>query len=159
MLVSPLTYTVGATNVQISVPTGFVTDFASTPRPLWAAIPPHGRYGRAAVIHDYLYWTQSCTKDQADNILLIAMKESGVDSATLTAIYEGVHLFGASAWNEDAAERARGLPKFIPDNYINFDGDTDWPTLREKLVKDGVRDPQFPMNPSYCSIGDAQVVP
>ena len=35
-------------------------------------------YTRAAVIHDYLYWAQPCTREQSDNLLMIAMKESGV---------------------------------------------------------------------------------
>lgn len=39
------------------VPKGFVTDFASVPEILQGLIPPTGRYGKAAVIHDYLYRT------------------------------------------------------------------------------------------------------
>lgn len=42
----------------IAVPAGFITDFASVPRPLWAVFPKWGKYGNAAVIHDYLYWVQ-----------------------------------------------------------------------------------------------------
>ena len=37
----------------IDLPTGFVTDFASVPRPLWWLYPKWGKYGNAAVIHDY----------------------------------------------------------------------------------------------------------
>ena len=40
----------------ISVPAGFVTDFASIPRFAWWLIgSPTGEYGKAAVKHDYLY--------------------------------------------------------------------------------------------------------
>lgn len=39
----------------VEVHEGFVTDFASVPRPLWWWIAPWGRHGRAAIIHDYLY--------------------------------------------------------------------------------------------------------
>ncbi|MGT3245452.1 DUF1353 domain-containing protein, partial [Yersinia enterocolitica] len=39
----------------IKVPTGYVTDLASVPRVFWALFPPHGRYAKAAIIHDYLY--------------------------------------------------------------------------------------------------------
>jgi len=50
------------------VPAGFVTDFASTPRALWSVIPPTGRYQLAAVVHDFLYWDQGCTREQADTV-------------------------------------------------------------------------------------------
>ena len=43
----------------INVPIGTYTDFASIPRPLWAIFPRWGKYGNAAVIHDWLYWDQS----------------------------------------------------------------------------------------------------
>lgn len=39
----------------IRVPAGFVTDFASIPRAFWVVLPPTGKYGKAAVVHDYLY--------------------------------------------------------------------------------------------------------
>ena len=34
---------------------GFVTDFASVPRPFWWWVAPWGRHGRAAIVHDCLY--------------------------------------------------------------------------------------------------------
>ncbi len=39
----------------IYVQAGFVTDFASIPRGLWNLFPPTGHYGKAAVVHDWLY--------------------------------------------------------------------------------------------------------
>lgn len=39
---------------SFTVPKGAVSDFASIPRLLWAWLPPHGQYERAAVVHDYL---------------------------------------------------------------------------------------------------------
>ena len=40
-----------------------MTDYASIPSVLWSfGLSPHGLYSRAAVIHDYLYWTQLCTR-------------------------------------------------------------------------------------------------
>ncbi|MFV2733470.1 DUF1353 domain-containing protein, partial [Escherichia coli] len=39
----------------IAVPAGYVTDLASVPRILWSVFPPHGRYAKAAIIHDWLY--------------------------------------------------------------------------------------------------------
>jgi hypothetical protein len=61
--VEPMDYVIGSTNDRISVPKGFVTDFASIPQGLWSlGLSPHGQYSRAAVIHDYLYWSQGCTR-------------------------------------------------------------------------------------------------
>ena len=53
----PFRYRLGAPDDSafVEVPTGFVTDFASVPRPLWWWIAPWGRHGRAAIVHDYLY--------------------------------------------------------------------------------------------------------
>lgn len=42
----------------ISIPAGYTTDFASTPRWLWWWLPPHGKYERAAVVHDWLCTNQ-----------------------------------------------------------------------------------------------------
>lgn len=38
----------------ICIPAGYRTDFASIPRLFWSILPPHGRYGKAAVVHDWL---------------------------------------------------------------------------------------------------------
>lgn len=39
----------------IKIPSGFITDFASIPRVLWAFLPPTGDYGLSALAHDWLY--------------------------------------------------------------------------------------------------------
>jgi hypothetical protein len=70
----------------IQVPVGFMTDFASVPRLLWVIIPQWGKYGNAAVIHDYCYWrrnisvkkkkqivTRRIPRKQADRIFLEGM--------------------------------------------------------------------------------------
>lgn len=38
----------------VDIPTGFLTDGASVPRIFWGLIPPWGKYGAAAIVHDYL---------------------------------------------------------------------------------------------------------
>jgi hypothetical protein len=40
--------------MMIRVPVGYRTDFASIPRFFWRILPPAGRYGKAAVVHDWL---------------------------------------------------------------------------------------------------------
>lgn len=56
-LLAEFDYHVGSypSDTVIRVPAGTVTDLASVPRLLWAVFPPHGRWAKAAIIHDYLY--------------------------------------------------------------------------------------------------------
>lgn len=79
----------------ITVPAGFVTDFASIPKPLWNLLPPTGSYGKAAVLHDYLYRTKgACSRGDADGVLLEAMEALGVGWWTRSIIYSGVRVGG-----------------------------------------------------------------
>ncbi len=43
----------------VSVPSGFVTDFASIPRIFYSILRPDGEYAYSAVFHYYLYWTKT----------------------------------------------------------------------------------------------------
>ena len=160
VLVEDMTYQIGQSGLSITVPEGFVTDFASIPQPLWSfGLSPYGRYSKAAIIHDYLYWAQGCTKEQADNILAIAMKESGVGGGTVTTIYEGVHLGGKSSWESNRKERDKKLPRIIPSEYLALPDNATWSEYRQALTKKGVKDPEFSINPAYCRLGNTREVP
>ena len=82
---------------KITVPVGFLTDFASIPKSVWSLIGhPTGRYGKAAVVHDYVYRT-SClkyTRKQADQIFLEGMKVLEVGYLKRYSIYWAVRSFG-----------------------------------------------------------------
>jgi hypothetical protein len=81
----------------ITVPMGFITDFASIPRALWAILPPTGKYGKAAVIHDYLYNRanyQGWTKAMADRVFYDAMGELGVPQVQRWLMWQAVRMFG-----------------------------------------------------------------
>lgn len=89
----------------ITVPAGFVTDFASIPRALWVWLPPTGKYGKAAVIHDYLYRTgeangEAVTKDYADAVFRRAMEELGVGRVRRTLMWLAVSVFGRGIWKQ-----------------------------------------------------------
>lgn len=160
VLFSDLDYRVGDSDIIITVPKGFVTDFASIPQPFWSAgLSPNGKYSKAAIVHDYLYWTQGCTRKQADNILMIAMKESGVDFATRMTIYEGVRLGGDTAWEANTAERIQGLPRIVPNADLEFGPMVLWSDYRQTLSRRGVTDPPLPLQPAYCAVGDGTEVP
>ena len=102
MLQESMSYDVGSegSGNTVNVPGGFITDFASVPRPLWWLFPKWGRYGNAAVIHDFLYWDQSRSRKEADDIFSEGMIVLGVRSTTRKALYWAVRLFGVFAWRK-----------------------------------------------------------
>jgi len=77
-----------------SVPVGFTTDFASIPKWLRWLIPPTGLYGKAAVLHDWLYRTGIVSRRRADFIFLRAMRVLGVPKWKRRAMYRAVRAFG-----------------------------------------------------------------
>ena len=155
MLFKDMVYPVGQGESTIFIPKGFVTDFASVPKGLWSTgFSPHGLFSRAAIIHDYLYWAQVCTRIQADNIMLLVMKGSGVGMKEQVALYQGVKLGGEPAWNENKADREAGKPRVVPLEFFNFSGSVTWDDYEKLLIENGVKDPAFPDNPDYCSFGD-----
>lgn len=159
ILVEPLVWDVD--QYTIKVPAGFYTDFASVPWPFSMLLPVHDSYSRAAIVHDYLYWTQLCTRKEADNILLIGMKMSGVDAVRRDAVYAGVRLGGWVAWKENRTTRARPLPRVIPASDIRKVAD---------IVKiDEYRAGLTPLDeadivgkylrPAYCDMGRSTTAP
>jgi hypothetical protein len=161
IVTAALVYQIGSTTDTLTVPAGFVTDLASTPQMLWSAgLTPTGQYSRAAIIHDYLYWSQQCSRDQADNLLLIAMKESNVGWFEENLIHAAVHAAGKSAWNNNAKERKAGLIRILPEAYRKpADANEIWSVYRSSLFKQGVVEAPDPPNSSYCHDGDSTNVP
>ncbi|AUX78708.1 DUF1353 domain-containing protein [Sinorhizobium fredii] len=109
---------------DVKVPRGFVTDLASIPRPLWSILPRQARYTYPAVLHDFLYWFQPCEREEADDVLRLAMEELDVPAATSSTIYGAVRMGGAASWRENAERRAAGerriLVDFPPDPKITW---------------------------------------
>jgi Protein of unknown function (DUF1353) len=120
VLMSELAYRIGDTNHIIIVPAGFVTDFASTPRAIWSVLPPTGRYQMAAIVHDFLYWEQQCTREQADSLLRVAMAESLVGPFKRDIIWRAVRDFGDGAWKANARAKADGQPRIIARQRFRF---------------------------------------
>ena len=100
--------------VDITVPTEFITDLASTPRLLWAFIAPFD-VARAAIVHDLLYksirqyrWKVAKTapgediklikkaKVVADKVFRLAMKDADpkVSGWKIYSAWKAVDLFG-----------------------------------------------------------------
>ena len=97
---------------SITVPTGFITDLASTPRLLWNVIAPFD-VARAAIVHDLLYktirsyrWSKGANEEDkeliqkakkaSDKVFLLAMKDSDpkVSGWKRYSAWKAVDLFG-----------------------------------------------------------------
>lgn len=111
-LLKPIAWIPNATQAgsyeAVHVPAGFITDLASIPWPLWSFLRPDGQYAYAAVVHDYLYWTQTRPKDVADDILKFGMEDLKVRKDKIWEIYTAVHLKGQSSWDENALLKSQG---------------------------------------------------
>jgi hypothetical protein len=107
-LTKDLRYEILNTGIIVTVPRGFVTDFASIPRPFWSLLRPWGKYGPPAVIHDFLYWDQQCTREQADRIMMLAMQESDVGWLRTKLVHMTLRAAGAFAWKSNRKARERG---------------------------------------------------
>lgn len=100
-LVKTFTYHVGSKKspLLITVPIGFITDYASVPRFFWRLCPPTGKgYTGAAVIHDYLYRQPMYSRLMADAIFLEAMQVGGVPRWKRWIMFSAVRLFGRSSY-------------------------------------------------------------
>jgi hypothetical protein len=87
---------------RIIVPEGFQTDFASVPKVPIAYMFFGNRAHREAVIHDYLYRTNSipvATRAQADGVFYEAMKLRGKSFFVRWCMWGGVRLGGWTAFH------------------------------------------------------------
>lgn len=89
--------------LRVDVPLGFLTDGASVPKLFWNIIPPWGRYGQAAIVHDWLcenlYFLDendqrvAISRKECDRTLYEAMQVLGVPPATAKMIYGAVSAY------------------------------------------------------------------
>lgn len=89
--------------IEVIVPAGFETDFASVPWFFRRIFPPAGdgpraRWGPASVVHDFLYRTGTGTRREADRIFREAMQAEGVSAWRRWAMWAAVRVFGSAAW-------------------------------------------------------------
>ncbi|PTS73909.1 hypothetical protein, partial [Stenotrophomonas sp. HMWF023] len=100
-------------------------------------------------------------REQADNLMLIAMKESNVSTIDRIAIHMAVRKGGEGAWEENARLKATGIPRLIPSAYRDLPLNITWPVYQQRLYELGVRDPAATpaATPVYCAIGSSTHVP
>lgn len=167
VLKEPLTYEVKTTGHSIVVPKGFITDLASTPRILWAVgLSPIDSYMAAAIVHDYLYWNQRCSRSEADDVLSLAMEESNVPPVQRYLVYQGVNLFGLSSWKENALLRERSEQRYLTESYtdyivrtpVNTSESLQW-LQKDARLKNGLKlvDESNPKIVSACKAASAEL--
>lgn len=111
----PLAYTTADGKWTITVPAGFVTDYASIPQVFWSVLPERGRYNRAAIVHDWLYEThpidprtgKPVTRGVADAILREAMENLDVRADQRFTIWLGVRVGGWRYWKTPESSKER----------------------------------------------------
>ena len=115
VLIQPFGYEVGAegSGDAVDVSIGFMTDFASIPRIFWVVLPKWGKYGNAAVVHDWLYWSQDRIRADADQIMFEAMGVLAVPDWKRYAIYWAVRAFGGIAWARNIWDKEYGFDRVL----------------------------------------------
>jgi hypothetical protein len=82
---------------EFTIPAGFHTDLASTPRIVWPVLPPFGAYMPAALVHDQLCRDPAVSLKDADGVFRRVLRETGVPRWQRALLYAGVrvaHLAG-----------------------------------------------------------------
>lgn len=149
VLLEPFKYVAPVSGEVIVVPAGFVTDFASIPGPLQRAFGP-SIHDLPAVVHDYLYWRQSCSRTQADEIFYVALQRVGVSRMDRFWIHMGLMARGEAAYKENALNRRDRLPRIVPATDLEIPY-TTWERFRSELRRRQVGlDPPDPKPPAYC---------
>lgn len=85
-LISPLEYRSKISIKNITVPTGFITNFAS------AIVVKFGE--RAATLHDYLYSCHKYNRSKCDKIYREALSYDGIGIVKRWSCYAAVRAFG-----------------------------------------------------------------
>lgn len=125
------TYHIGSRYSQktITVPEGFVTDFASIPKFIFWVLPWWAKFNKASVLHDWLYQEHILTRAEADlafyEAMLVAFRHHRTGPFVAWLEYWAVRLFGWMAW----PRRKRPIPdnsdEACYDRFSNYARRTD----------------------------------
>lgn len=100
VLVESFRYVDEIEKLSITVPAGFLTDFASIPTWARAIVPPFGRHAKAAVLHDWLYAIgEPGRKEVADNVFDHAMHELEVETWARELMVGAVRIGGQHGYD------------------------------------------------------------
>jgi hypothetical protein len=94
----------------ILVPAGYITNGASVPKVLRDIISPTGYLFRAAVVHDYLYYSKIVSRRKADNIFRKIVLDDTGSRLLAYGIWIALRVSGYSSW--------KGAVSNVPQVYI-----------------------------------------
>ena len=146
MVRDPLTLTFKDGAPAITVPAGFVTELSSLPKGLRAWDGKADAAMAPAVLHDYLYWVQPCTQDEADAVMVHAMGALGASPSRTLAAFQSINNTGSTAFKKYADRRRNGEVRTFTGPYAqvvvqsaNFDANqTIESALRKAQSADGL---------------------
>lgn len=102
-LVEPLVYYSAMLQLLVTVPAGFVTDYASVPRAPLTYWLFGGVGDEAAVVHDFLYEKGLVPRNVADEVYAEALAACAVPAWRRGPMWAAVRLFGAGRYTAPAA--------------------------------------------------------
>lgn len=91
--------------IRFTIPAGFVTDFASSRVGRWEMLSQKASMSLAAVLHDWLYYSNGITRLQADRYFCESMISLGCSVTESTKAYYAVRMFGFLAWRKHRARK------------------------------------------------------
>lgn len=115
----PQTSEIAGTQNRITVPKGFITDLASIPPLLESIESKSGPTMQAGILHDFLYWDQTCLREEADAALLLELEDSGVPEWKRRDIYLVVSGVGKFAFKKNSDAKAAGETRFLSSDYVD----------------------------------------
>jgi hypothetical protein len=110
-LIADLRYVSDVAGQTITVPTGFVTNYASVPRIPGVYELAGDTSAVAATIHDYLYSTHIVSRKVADAVLREASAVTGVPWWRRQIMWAGVRVFGWTHWGTAATDPSSSATK------------------------------------------------
>ena len=90
-------------DLELVVPSGYVSDWASIPKLFWRLFPPNYSESRhGSILHDYIYSHLYLyfSKSFADRLLRDCMRHDGAGKLASTAFYLAVSVGGCGGWSE-----------------------------------------------------------
>ncbi len=137
IILRPFGYDVGkeGSGDTVEVKIGFMTDFASIPRLFWIILPRWGKYGNAAVVHDWLYWQQTRSRKESDRIMFEGMGVLRVPIWQKYPIYIAVRSFGCLAWKRNQMDRRSGFKRVLTDYVFKSTMKLRRPSLFRRIFR------------------------
>jgi hypothetical protein len=108
--------------IGVTIPQGFVSDFATVPRFLWSILPPHGLAQAPSVLHDYFYvehpyeglMGEKAERYFADDLFYRMLLAQKVSKWQAKAMYWAVRIFGKNRYQNHGKRKVKIKPIVQP---------------------------------------------